>query len=617
MGGGVSLTRLRRTRVFPRFRAPAPRALASRVDPSPFSRYLLVRMPDRPSTRSLNDSEIPRAFSGDSPVTPALVKQHKLTDDEYASRRTSPRPRADVHRARRLQRDVERALLVQVVARPPSPPADEGAARHPGARARTRASSTSATASPPSSRWSRTTTRASSSPTRARPPGVGGILRDVFTMGARPIASLELASLRAARPPAHARAPARRRRRASAATATASASRRSAASSSSTARYDGNILVNAFTCGVARSRPHLLRTRDRASATPSSTSAPRPGATASTAPRWRATSSAKGGPSPAPDDAGRRPVHGQAPARGLPRALPGGRARGHPGHGRGRAHLVERGDGGARGQRDRARPRLRAAPREDDDALRNPPERIAGADAARRQAGEGRRASWRSAASGSSTAAVIGQVTDTKRWVIKATPGYDPLDDAPSTTCPVVVCDLPIGVLTDEAPVLRPTARSGCAAARAPARRRAIPVAGGPAGRAARAPRRRRTSARGGGSTGSTTTSCAAARVVRPGSDAGVVRVPCESDGRDASRSFSRSPSTATAGTSSSTPFEGGGHGRRRGVSQPRLRRAPSRSGSPTASTSATPSGRRSCDQFARAIDGHGRGVQRASASPS
>jgi phosphoribosylformylglycinamidine synthase len=49
--------------------------------------------------------------------------------------------------------------------------------------------------------------------------------------------------------------------------------------------------------------------------------------------------------------------------------------------------------------------------------------------------------------------AVIGRVTTTKRWVVTATPGFDPLADDPSTTCPVVVCDLPIAALTDDAPV--------------------------------------------------------------------------------------------------------------------------------------------------------------------
>jgi phosphoribosylformylglycinamidine synthase len=49
-------------------------------------------------------------------------------------------------------------------------------------------------------------------------------------------------------------------------------------------------------------------------------------------------------------------------------------------------------------------------------------------------------------------AAVIGEVTDTRRWVVVATPGYDPLADAPSSPAPIVVCDIPVGALTDDAP---------------------------------------------------------------------------------------------------------------------------------------------------------------------
>jgi phosphoribosylformylglycinamidine synthase len=49
-------------------------------------------------------------------------------------------------------------------------------------------------------------------------------------------------------------------------------------------------------------------------------------------------------------------------------------------------------------------------------------------------------------------AAVIGEVTDTRRWVVVATPGYDPLADAPAKPAPVVVCDIPVGALTDDAP---------------------------------------------------------------------------------------------------------------------------------------------------------------------
>src|SRR5260221_1309726 len=49
-------------------------------------------------------------------------------------------------------------------------------------------------------------------------------------------------------------------------------------------------------------------------------------------------------------------------------------------------------------------------------------------------------------------AAVVGRVTDTKRWVVKATPGHDPLFDPESQRAPIVVCDIPVGILTADAP---------------------------------------------------------------------------------------------------------------------------------------------------------------------
>jgi phosphoribosylformylglycinamidine synthase len=49
-------------------------------------------------------------------------------------------------------------------------------------------------------------------------------------------------------------------------------------------------------------------------------------------------------------------------------------------------------------------------------------------------------------------AAVVGRVTDTGRFVCRATPGYDPLAPEPGPRRPVVVVDLPIGLLTDDAP---------------------------------------------------------------------------------------------------------------------------------------------------------------------
>ncbi len=50
--------------------------------------------------------------------------------------------------------------------------------------------------------------------------------------------------------------------------------------------------------------------------------------------------------------------------------------------------------------------------------------------------------------------AVIGKVTDTGRWMVRATPGYDPYTTkgAPPAGQSLVVCDLPIDFLADEAP---------------------------------------------------------------------------------------------------------------------------------------------------------------------
>jgi phosphoribosylformylglycinamidine synthase len=127
-------------------------------------------------------------------------------------------------------------------------------------------------------------------------------------------------------------------------------------------------------------------------------------------------------------------------------------------------------------------------------------------------------------------AAVIGKVTDTKRWVIKATPGFDPLVDPPSKRAPVVACDLPIGVLTDEAPVYdRPraapretTTSIDPTAIPIPADlgRELLDLVGSPnVGSRAWVWRQYDQIVRGG-------------TVVRSGSDAGIVRVPCERDGK-------------------------------------------------------------------------------------
>jgi phosphoribosylformylglycinamidine synthase len=131
-------------------------------------------------------------------------------------------------------------------------------------------------------------------------------------------------------------------------------------------------------------------------------------------------------------------------------------------------------------------------------------------------------------------AAVVGRVTDTKRWVIKATPGYDPLakaagaDDAVRAAKrePIVVCDLPIGALTDDAPVYDRPRKTVAAARSLPPI--AVPddfssallrLLGSPnVGSRQWIVRQYDHIVRGG-------------TVVRPGADAAVVRVPCDRDG--------------------------------------------------------------------------------------
>ncbi len=126
-------------------------------------------------------------------------------------------------------------------------------------------------------------------------------------------------------------------------------------------------------------------------------------------------------------------------------------------------------------------------------------------------------------------AAVVGEVTNTKRWVVKATPGYDPRADAPVSRAAIAVCDIPISILTDDAPIYsRPRAPSKDASTSLdPASipllsedlgRELLDLIGSPnVGSRAWVWRQYDQIVRGG-------------TIVRPGSDAAVVRVDCERD---------------------------------------------------------------------------------------
>ncbi len=121
--------------------------------------------------------------------------------------------------------------------------------------------------------------------------GVGGILRDVFTMGARPIAALN--ALRFGSPD-HPRT----RSLVSGVVAGVGGYGNSfgvptvGGLTGFHKRYDGNILVNAMAVGSPAPTGSSTRPPP-ASGTRSSISAPRPAATASTAPPWRRPSSTR------------------------------------------------------------------------------------------------------------------------------------------------------------------------------------------------------------------------------------------------------------------------------------------------------------------------------------
>ncbi len=119
--------------------------------------------------------------------------------------------------------------------------------------------------------------------------GVGGIMRDVFTMGARPVANLN--ALRFG-DPSH---PKTRHLVAGVVAGIGGYGNCTGVptvggETNFDPGYNGNILVNAMCVGLAR-RTRSSTPPPRASACRWSTSAPRPGATASTAPPWRRPSS--------------------------------------------------------------------------------------------------------------------------------------------------------------------------------------------------------------------------------------------------------------------------------------------------------------------------------------
>ena len=369
--------------------------------------------------------------------------------------------------------------------------------------------------------------------------GVGGILRDVFTMGARPIASLN--SLRFGRPD-HPR--------------TAELLRGVVAGIGGYGncigvptvggelqfdpRYDGNILVNAFTCGVARADRIFY---GRASGVGNSilyigAKTGRDGIHGATMASDDFTAASADEPSKRAGHRAERPKNRTTMQVGDPfmgkllieaclelfadDVLEGIQDMGAAGLTSSSVEMAGRADYGVEIDLD-AVPRRAKAMTPYEILLSESQERML---LVAKPGKEARVldicARW------DLDAAIIGKVTDTKRWVVKATPGYDPLASPSASTvkrAPVVVCDLPIGILTDDAPRYerprraaaspRPPVDPPSLAVPADLGRELLDLVGSPnVGSRSWVWRQYDQIVRGG-------------TILRPGSDAAVVRVPC------------------------------------------------------------------------------------------
>jgi phosphoribosylformylglycinamidine synthase len=358
--------------------------------------------------------------------------------------------------------------------------------------------------------------------------GMGGILRDVFTMGARPIAGLN--SLRFGRPD-HPRTPELLRGVVAGIGGYGNCIGVPTVGGDLQfdARYDGNILVNAFTCGIARTDKIFY---GRATGIGNSilyigAKTGRDGIHGAT---MASDEFSLGGPSQRPTMQVGDPFMGKllleaCLALFAADVLEGIQDMGAAGLTSSSVEMAGRAGNGIELDLD-------AVPRR---ARRMTPYEILLSESQERmllvaKPGKEERvkeicATWEL------DCAVIGRVTSTKRWVVTATPDHDPLDDTPSTACPVVVCDLPIDALTDAAPAYdRPQAESpppGNGKAMAPPvpgnlRDEIFALCGSPNIGSRRWVYRQYDHIVRGGT------------LVRPGSDAAVVRVLCERDAKGA-----------------------------------------------------------------------------------
>ena len=132
----------------------------------------------------------PFAFPGERPVTPEVVREHNLNDLEYGRIVEMLGRDPDAHRAGRLLGALVGALLVQALEAGAQDLSHHRRRRWSRARARTPACSGCRTGWAVAFKIESHNHPSAVEPYQGAATGVGGILRDVFTMGARPVAVL-------------------------------------------------------------------------------------------------------------------------------------------------------------------------------------------------------------------------------------------------------------------------------------------------------------------------------------------------------------------------------------------------------------------------------------------
>ncbi len=470
-------------------------------------------------------SSAPQPFPGDPPLSPAVIKQHKITDDEYA-RITRTLGRAPtftelgVYSVMWSEHCSYKSSRIHLRRLPTKGPR---VIQGPGENAGVVDIGDGFAAV---FKMESHNHPSFIEPYQGAATGVGGILRDVFTMGARPIASLN--SLRFGRPD-HPRTPELLRGVVAGIGGYGNCIGVPTVGGEVQfdARYDGNILVNAFTCGIARTDRIFY---GRATGIGNSilyigAKTGRDGIHGAT---MASDEFSEGGPSQRPTMQVGDPFMGKLLLEACLElfsmdVLEGIQDMGAAGLTSSSVEMAGRANNGIELDLD-------MVPRR---AKKMTPYEILLSESQERMllvAKPSKEAQvlavckkW------DLDAAVIGRVTDTKRWVIKATPGYDPLADASPKREPVVVVDLPIPSLTDDAPVYdrprapmatRPALDSQAIPLPSDYKEELLALVGSPNLGSRRWVWRQYDQIVRGGT------------VVRPGSDAAIVRVPCERDGK-------------------------------------------------------------------------------------